>query len=263
MSSRTPQANTTEPDLEWLKRPENREKVSLFLEGYKYLFFLAGKYVSGNPSLEKKFDLNKEYIRFRQKVSDLYDQISTESEGSFTLEYYYPPPADLLTNDDLLAEGDGFASMRLTLGKAKLLFEELGLADTHSPEDFKEHLKDLNHFLNEIGQEHKKELHISYNANLGKFTFNDTDSIKLEGNQKDVADCLVEKGKEVPVSWDELFERIGDNIGPSHGDADIRTVRTAVTEINKHAAKYLPQGKNFVDAKNNEYWLQYEVGKGR
>lgn len=119
-------------------------------------------------------------------------------------------------------------------------------------------------FSGETGASHKgKEARISYNTNLGKFTFNDAEDVFLEGNQKDVADCLTEHGKESKVSWDELFERIGDNKGPSNTDAEKRVVRTAVGEINKNTGRYLPMGKKLIVSKNNEYWLQYEVDKGR
>ncbi|MDO8451301.1 MAG: hypothetical protein Q7S76_00345 [bacterium] len=108
-----------------------------------------------------------------------------------------------------------------------------------------------------------KGAHISYNKNIGKFTFNDTDDVLLEGKQKDVADLLAENGMEVRVSWDDINDRFKDDLGDVPNDTIKRSVRTAVTEINRRAAPYLLPGKDLIAAKDNEYWLQYEVDKGR
>lgn len=119
--------------------------------------------------------------------------------------------------------------------------------------------------------ENKKVFHISYNINIGRFIFNDNDSdvVDLEGKQKDTADCLVGAGKEVKISWDEIHDSFKDLVADQDTpnatelDARKRSVRTAVTEINKHTEKYLKENKNLIDAKDNQYWLQYEVDKGR
>jgi len=111
-------------------------------------------------------------------------------------------------------------------------------------------------------------VHISYNINIGKFIFNGIATVELEGKQKDTADYLVNAGKEVKVCWDEIHDTFKDLVtdqdkpNVTEGDAQKRSVRTAVNEINKHTQKYLQNGA-LIDAKNNYYWLQYEVDKGR
>lgn len=113
----------------------------------------------------------------------------------------------------------------------------------------------------------KPELKIQYKTKLGQFIFNDT-VVELTGKQKDVADFLVGHEKETPVSWDEIYDQFKDSVTDQDipNDAELdkrkRSVRTAVTEINNHAKIYL-ENKELISAKNNEYWIQYEVDKGR
>lgn len=115
----------------------------------------------------------------------------------------------------------------------------------------------------------KPKLKIEYNVNLGQFMFDDSVPIKLEGKQKDAADCLVASGKDKKVSWDEIYDSFKDATtdldlpNPAELDAQRRSVRTAVKGINDHAKPYLQQKQDFIGAKDNEYWLQYEVDKGR
>ncbi len=113
----------------------------------------------------------------------------------------------------------------------------------------------------------KTEVHISYNINIGKFIFNNKGSVELEGKQKDTAECLVNAGKDVKISWDEIHDKFKDLVDdqdiPNTVELDTRkrSVRTAVKEINTHTKEYLEPNKDLIDAKNNEYWLQYEVDK--
>ena len=111
-------------------------------------------------------------------------------------------------------------------------------------------------------------LKIQYKVNLGQLIFNNDNVVQLKGKQRDTAECLVESGQDIPVSWDEIFEKFNDSISDQdipnkfEGDVQKRSVRTAVTEINNHAKLYL-KDKDLIGSKDNEYWLQYEVDKGR
>ena len=110
-------------------------------------------------------------------------------------------------------------------------------------------------------------IEISYNISIGQFIFNKKYKVVVEGKQKDTADILVDVGKDKKVSWDEIYEKFKDLTDghdlPNTTELDIhkRSVRTAVTEINNHTKKYLDEDKKLIDAKNNEYWLQYNVDK--
>ena len=114
----------------------------------------------------------------------------------------------------------------------------------------------------------KPKLKIQYNASLGQFTFNDSGVVTLEGKQKDAADCLVGKD-DAKVSWDEIFETFNDSVTDQDQvrgaelDSRKRAVRTAITGINSHTSPYTQSNKQLIGAKDNEYWLQYEVDKGR
>lgn len=114
----------------------------------------------------------------------------------------------------------------------------------------------------------KPELKIKHNINLGQLIFND-DVVPFEGKQKDTLSCLVSKGKDVLVSWDEIYELFNDLVTdrdiPNSVEIDShkRSVRTAITEINSKTNKYFQPNNELIGAKNNEYWLQYEVDKGR
>ncbi|CAN5695392.1 hypothetical protein BH11PAT2_BH11PAT2_04910 [soil metagenome] len=116
--------------------------------------------------------------------------------------------------------------------------------------------------------ENNIEIHITYNFDLGKFNFNDTDSVVVEGKQKDVADYLVEQGMNAKASWDAIHERFKDSLNPSRPTKEQilirkKSVRTAVSQINKKTEKSLEKDKELISGKNNEYWLQYEVDKDR
>lgn len=118
-------------------------------------------------------------------------------------------------------------------------------------------------------KEENNKIVISYKIGLGQLIFNDFPPVTLEGKQKDTADCLVNAGKDKKVSWDEIYEIFKDVTtdqdlpNPTELDAQKRSVRTAVNGINNHAKNYLQQKQDFIGAKGNEYWLQYEVDKGR
>ena len=130
-------------------------------------------------------------------------------------------------------------------------------------------LEALSFLRKSLNFETQKEIHIAYNISIGKFIFNNKNFILLEGKQKDVADCLVKQGENIKVSWDEIYDTFKDLLtqkDDSDGlgiDICKRSVRTAVKEINRHTIKYLLPNRQLIDAKNNEYWLQYQVDKGR
>lgn len=113
-----------------------------------------------------------------------------------------------------------------------------------------------------------KNICITYNMNIGCFTINKKDKVVVEGKQKDVSDYLVNVGKNIKASWDEIYETFKDyvdedSVNKAMTEAHKRSIRTAVNEINKHTEKYLEPDKDLIDYKDNEYWLQYEVDKGR
>ncbi len=128
--------------------------------------------------------------------------------------------------------------------------------------------KKLNNKGEKGGNISEEKLHISYNTNLGQLILNEDGLVELEGKQKDVAECLVKHGKDVKVSWDEIYEQFKDSVEdediPNRVETDKRkrSVRTAITEINNHTKEYLGN-KELIGAKDNEYWLQHEVDKGR
>jgi hypothetical protein len=110
---------------------------------------------------------------------------------------------------------------------------------------------------------------ITYNINIGQFKFS-TGTVTVEGNQKDAVDCLVEEGVDKKVSWDVIFEAFKNDMDGVAMPADRkkrarqkRSVSTAVTEVNKKTNKYLDPNKDLIARKDNEYWLEYVVDKGR
>lgn len=110
-----------------------------------------------------------------------------------------------------------------------------------------------------------KNILITYNINIGLFIFNGKDKIEVSGKQKDTADCLINAGKNIKVSWDDINEKITSRIGEVLNENETKLAKKsvigAVSEINKKTEKYLEPDKLLIDFKESEYWLQYEVGK--
>ncbi len=109
----------------------------------------------------------------------------------------------------------------------------------------------------------KNIINITYNINIGKFTFNAKNSVVLEGKQKDISDCLVDAGINKKISWDIINDKMADLSEDLLSNSDLlkikRSINGSVVEINKKTEKYLEHEKMLIDYKDNEYWLQYEV----
>ena len=138
----TRRTSTEIPDSTWLGNSENVKNMTFFLEGYEGLVLLADEYLLEDTSQKKRHVLNKEYIRFRPRVVGLYDKTVGEDACPIKLEQYCLPPVDLLMNDSFFTEGGGFKKMTDAYGEIKWRFEGAGLAITHAPADFQEHLKE-------------------------------------------------------------------------------------------------------------------------
>jgi len=129
-------------------------------------------------------------------------------------------------------------------------------------------LLNVGSILNKIKNQ-KPRLNISYNINIGQFMFNNEETVELEGKQKDAFDCIFDKGLYDKVSWDEINEKWADTAVGSEEynnleiDVSKRSVRGAIKEINKKVEKYILPEKELIGSKDNEYWLQYQVDKGR
>jgi len=107
----------------------------------------------------------------------------------------------------------------------------------------------------------QKKIEIIYKMGIGQLIINGN-TIAVSGKQKDALDCLIENGDSLRTSWDEIFEKFGDQNDYTN-DVKKRSVRTAIKSINEKTKQFLKTGMDFIGAKENEYWFQYEVTKGR
>lgn len=278
-----PEASLQEADIARLREEGNLKKFSQLLNSYNMLFQVVNRFLY-DDSHSDDLKMTLHYKELRSTTDRLMQELllRTDDASAIKIKRYFIPFPNLLTaEEDHHKRGVPFdkekikREMRAALGEMKELSMEINAISGIPDEKIEEALREYRGCYMKVSDWMKIDpagkrsplasQNVFYNQNLGKFTFNEdeTNAVTLEGNQKDVADCLVDNGKDAKVSWDQLFDSIGDNIGPKDTDAAKRTVRTAVTEINKHVAKYLSPGKDFIDCKNNEYWLQYEVDKGR
>lgn len=147
---------------------------------------------------------------------------------------------------------------------------EFAVIDGNTIQEIKTKIKDIIlNIENPIPQVAKVK--ISYNEKLGQITFNGV-VVELEGKQKDTFDQLVHGGKDEIISWDQIYDEFKDSVTdgdiPNKDEEDRRkrSVRGAVSEINKQAEKHLKSNgvsQDLIGVKNNQYWLQHEVDKGR
>lgn len=113
----------------------------------------------------------------------------------------------------------------------------------------------------------KKKINIAYHDLIGQFVFNGENTVEVNGKQKDISDYLVMAGKNKKISWDEIYEKMLDTTKAIDGlnrleiNLAKKSINGVVTEINKKTERYLEQGISLINLKENEYWLQYEVGK--
>ena len=112
--------------------------------------------------------------------------------------------------------------------------------------------KQILHLINELKSKGgTRNIDITYNINIGRFTFNNKDIVVVEGKQKDVSDYLINAGENIKASWDEIHETFKDfaeedTTNQTKIEANKRSIRTAVNEINKHTEKYLEIGRAHV-----------------
>lgn len=268
-----PRARITKPELPWLEQTENKEKLVSLLGAYQRLRYTVWTFINTTDPKDRS-GLNREYMRLLKRVINLFHELKLGKEdgGTITLQHFYIPSDRLLGAEmEFREHGDTFSedivmpAMEATEGAIKYLFEAAGAATTHPPMDIRKHMEQVDRVLSEMERKsrqiempsEKKEVNITYSKGVGKLTFGDTGSVVFEGYQKDLLDCLIDKGKEVKKSWDEVCEAFGDEFDSA--DAAKRAVRNAMREINRNTAKHLPSGEKLIDAKANEYWLQYKV----
>jgi len=146
MSPSTQKPRSAKP--KWTANPENAKNMAFFLEGYERLVFLVDAYLLEDTPLKTRHSLNKEYIRFQPRVAGLYNKMTKEDDCPIVLERYCPPPEDLIMNDLFFTESGGFEKMDAAYGEIKWRFEGMGIAITHSPTDFQDHLKEIDRVLN-------------------------------------------------------------------------------------------------------------------
>ena len=149
-------------------------------------------------------------------------------------------------------------------------YDVIGIIKGESIQDIKAKIEELIADLqSKEAIQRKKSTNIMYKEGTGQLAVNGEDSDAFSGKQKDIIDCLVDAGKDKRVSWQEIHDKFQDSVtdqdSPTKGELSKRkrSIRNAVKAINDRAKiLILSSKKDLIAAKENEYWLQYEVGKG-